>query len=93
MTLGGVADGVGQHVSGMPACRPGRQEVLFLTGGDDAHRVVGMAQGQFIVAPSKAGGNRIVRDLRGLSLFGAEDPSLELRSLDDLRSAIKALVR
>jgi hypothetical protein len=93
VTLGGVVDGVGQHVSGMPAFQPGRQEILFLTSGDGARRVVGMAQGQFIVAPAKTGGGRIVRDLRGLSLFGADDPSLAPRSLDDFRATLKALAR
>ena len=94
VTLGGVAEGVGQHVSGMPAFHPGRQEVLFLTGNSDgAHRVVGMAQGQFIVAPAKAGGARVVRELRGLSLFGTDDPSLTPRSFDEFRTTLKALAR
>jgi hypothetical protein len=75
-TLGGVADGVGMFVPGVPSFHAGADEILFLVrSGAGPYRVAGMAQGQFRI--SIAGARTIVsRDLRGLELLGAPDRRL-----------------
>jgi hypothetical protein len=78
VALGGVADGLGMYVVGMPTFAEGREEVLFLSAGSAGEwRCVGMAQGQFIVATTSAGERRVVgRDLNGLELAGDVDARL-----------------
>jgi hypothetical protein len=50
-TLGGVVDGIGQRVSGVPRFEPGSDVVLFLTDlpRGAGYRVVGLSQGAFRV--------------------------------------------
>lgn len=53
-SLGGVVDGVGQRVEGEPELTPGATAFVFLKrtghGSGDAMRVVGRAQGRWLVA-------------------------------------------
>lgn len=62
VTLGGVVDGIGQKVSGAVRLPIGQRVVLCLVrDGDDAHRVVGMAQGLTLVVDDGSADPRVQR--------------------------------
>ena len=58
-SLGGVVDGVGQRVEGEPELAPGATAFVFLKRSGDAMRVVGRAQGRWLVA--RDGAREVVR--------------------------------
>jgi hypothetical protein len=93
-TLGGVVDGVGMYVPGVPSFHPGADEVLFLVrSGTGSYRVVGMAQGQFRI--SIVDSRTIVsRELRGLELLGAPDRRLaDGKALSSLMREVRSALR
>ena len=90
VTLGGVVDGVGMYVSGMPAFVPGRRELLFLATSDaSSMKVVGMAQGQFHISLDAYGSSSVTRNLNDTHLIGPKDPALETQQLDALSTMIR----
>lgn len=90
VTLGGVVDGVGMYVSGMPAFVQDRRELLFLTASDaSSMKVVGMAQGQFHVSPDAYGSSSVTRSLNDTHLIGPKDQALETQQLDALSTMIR----
>ena len=92
VSLGGVVDGVGMYVSGMPSFVPGRQELLFLSTSDaSSMKVVGMAQGQFHVTRDSFGVESVSRSSNGTNLLGPKDPALDIRRLDALSTLVRRL--
>lgn len=90
VSLGGEVDGIGMHVSGMPAFERGRRELLFLTRSKSAAmKVVGMAQGQFEITIDSTGASLIGRRTNGTALLGPVDPALNTRRLDSLTSSVR----
>ena len=90
VTLGGVVDGVGMYVSGMPAFVQDRRELLFLTASDaSSMKVVGMAQGQFHISPDAHGSALVTRSLNDTHLIGPKDQALETQQLDALSTMIR----
>lgn len=90
VALGGVVDGVGMYVSGMPAFVPDRRELLFLAPSDASSMVVvGMAQGQFHISRDAYGSSSVTRSLADTQLIGPKDPALETNQLDALSAMIR----
>lgn len=58
-SLGGIVDGIGQRVEGEPDLAPGTSAFVFLKRSGDAMRVVGRAQGRWLVA--RESGHEVVR--------------------------------
>lgn len=93
VTLGGVVDDVGMYVSGMPVFVAGRNELLFLASSNSSSmKIVGMAQGQFLITRNQYGGDTVSRVLNGISLLGQSDPALDDRRLDALTTMIRRQV-
>ena len=95
-TLGGIAEGLGMIVPGMPVFRPGERDVIFVTTGRQTgtHRVLGWAQGRFrIQRETKTRQESLSRKLVGISLLSRLDPTLKsIRYLDELQEAIRQLL-
>lgn len=92
-TLGGIVKGVGMRAPGTPVFRVKGRHVLFVTNGHltGTHRVLGWAQGNFLVYRDPHTGRDVVaRDLSGLSLLGGNVPT-RTHDLDELRNAIHRL--
>jgi hypothetical protein len=59
-TMGGTLDGIAQAVLGEAVLRPGTTNLLFLwRGNDNAFRVAGMAQGEYVVQADEQGQLRL----------------------------------
>jgi hypothetical protein len=93
-SLGGIVDGVGMYVPGMPSFDPGADEVLFLVpSGSGRFRVAGMAQGKFRITMTSSR-TVVSRDLQGLELLGAPDRRLaDGQGLASLLSGVRAAMR
>jgi hypothetical protein len=92
-TLGGIVDGIGQHVEGEAHFVRGRSSIVFLTGHTGVAAVVGRAQGQLAIV--KGGdGREIVRRLDAGAIV-LRGPRRLLASLDgrDFESARAEIVR
>jgi hypothetical protein len=100
-TMGGVVEGMGMMVPGMPLFRTDEKDLLFVTTNPQSgsKRVLGWAQGRFQIRPDPGTGREVIsRELRGASLVGAgagpraAAVNLEsIRYLDDLKAAIRRL--
>jgi hypothetical protein len=98
---GGVVDGIGMRIEGMPHYEPGEEMIVFLYRAPGGYwRARGLAQGKFGIRVDPRSGERRVRaDLQSAALAG--DPSAEpgvrgvdLRRLDGLTvEAFKSRVR
>lgn len=92
---GGVVDGIGQVISGMPRFEAGEEVVLFLESqGGGRFLVAGLAQGKYRVERSSDGRAvfAVPAPLDGLELVG-EGPSLEPLPLERLRSKVRETLR
>ncbi len=99
-TPGGVAEGVGMLVPGVPLFRLQGNNLIFVTPGSrtGTHRVLGWAQGRFrIRRNAKTGRETLSRSLKHVSLVGGKDATgkslREIRHLDEMKEAIKSLKR
>lgn len=98
---GGVVEGIGQKVAGMPRFRRGDEVVVFLEDqGGQRFAVTGMAQGKFRVERSSDGRSTfaVPDDLAELGLVDAapgapEGTAVRSMPLETLRATVKATLR
>lgn len=98
---GGVVEGLGQQVSGMPRFRKGDEVVVFLEHqGAELFTVAGMAQGKFRVERSSDGraAFAVPDDLGGLGLVEPALPAVEgtriaSMPLQTLRATVRSTLR
>ena len=91
---GGQRDGLVQHVSGVAALEPGQQAVLFLARTGPHHRVVGLAQGVYRVAPDSLQAEprampASVEDLTLVAPAGRSVPARTPLLLSELRQQVQ----
>ena len=97
-TPGGVAEGVGMLVPGVPLFRLQGKNLIFATPGPrtGTHRVLGWAQGRFrIRRDAKTGRETLSRSLKHVSLLGPKDETRkslrEIRHLGEMKEAIRSM--
>ncbi len=97
-TPGGVAEGVGMLVPGVPLFRLQGNNLIFVTPGSrtGTHRVLGWAQGRFrIRRNAKTGRETLSRSLKHVSLVGGKDETgkslREIRHLGEMKEAIRSM--
>lgn len=97
-TPGGVTEGVGMLVPGVPVFRLQGKNLIFVNTGPrtGTHRVLGWAQGRFrIHRDAKTGRETLSRSLKHVSLLRSKDETgkslREIRHLDEMKEVIKSL--
>jgi len=89
--LGGVVDGIGQHVAGVPKLRHGERAVFFLAHHEARYFIVGLNQGLFVVEGG-TGGTKVRRRLNGTQFVHGTN-NWQPTSIDALRRAVAAFGR